>query len=292
MPFFKKPNVFFGSATESLTIVDALIEHLNHHVECKPWTDAFPLAENTIDSLTKKLRECDFGVFVLSDLDITRMRGKDLKTSRDNVLFEAGMAIGKYGKLGCFLVTPRNIPDFHLPTDLLGIKTANYDSTLIAVDILKAMSPSSESIRDAIDESKWNKLRLELSSYRDTHDPDKMGLKNKAFIEFTNREKYAIRIELKEAKLANLLIDPEDSTFGGRRYYDPFFIESKKGHEFYRNIHTLKSGETHRTWIPIDPSVTREDLGLILSKNDLGILPISLELLNDEELRFNKVIKF
>jgi predicted nucleotide-binding protein len=122
-----KPRMFLGSSVEGKRIADAVALSLDHVVDCVPWPTAFPLSDNTIDSLLATFPDVDFGAFVLSPDDKTTMRERGFEVARDNVLFEAGLFMGSHGKSRTFLITPRDSKNFHIPTDLLGLTPATYD---------------------------------------------------------------------------------------------------------------------------------------------------------------------
>ena len=241
MAHYSKPKVFLGSSVEGLPIAHAIMQNLEHDVHCRIWQHAFPLSHHTIDSLLAELRINDFAIFILSPDDVAKMRGKEFITSRDNLLFEAGLAIGKYGKLRCMFAIPRDIPEFHIPTDLLGITMATYDQARILDDALNATVVCSNQLRHAIQISEWNSIKLEATARIDTADQAELKFKNKVFLTFVNKENYSIQIELKEAELKHFKIDPESQGYGNTNKYLPPFIEKKGGVEFYRQIHTLRA---------------------------------------------------
>lgn len=80
-----------------------------------------------LDSLISALETFDFAVFVFSPDDVLQIRNQQVSTARDNVIFELGLFIGKLGKRRCFIVVPRNDPDLHLPTDLVGFTPGTYE---------------------------------------------------------------------------------------------------------------------------------------------------------------------
>src|SRR5882724_10096487 len=110
-----KPRIFIGSSVEGKTVADAIQMNLDYDAHCTVWDQAFPLSHSTIDSLLHNLANHDFAIFILSGDDKLKLRNEDFITARDNVVYEAGLAAGMYGKERCFLVVPRDIRDFHLP---------------------------------------------------------------------------------------------------------------------------------------------------------------------------------
>jgi hypothetical protein len=123
-----KPRLFIGSSRERLRLAYAVQENLEHNCEATVWTQGiFSLTKSTLDSLIAQLNKSDYGVFILAPDDVTQMRGKSVSTARDNVIFELGLFMGGIGVDRTFFVVPRGVEDLHLPTDLLGITTADYD---------------------------------------------------------------------------------------------------------------------------------------------------------------------
>ena len=123
-----KPRLFIGSSTEHLQLAYAIQENLEHDCESTVWTQGiFSLTEYALESLISQLKTSDYGVFILTPDDVTQIRGEKRATARDNVVFELGLFIGGLGRERTFFVVPRDVDDLHLPTDLLGISTADYD---------------------------------------------------------------------------------------------------------------------------------------------------------------------
>ncbi|WP_133513039.1 TIR domain-containing protein [Candidatus Thiosymbion oneisti] len=118
----RKPAIFIGSASESLHIVDRIVESLSTSgVVPIQWdVGAFEPTEMTFQSLLDKKEEVDFSCFVLDPQDILISRGSEEITPRDNIVFEIGLFIGMLGPKRTFIVFPEgNMPK--LPTDLHGM---------------------------------------------------------------------------------------------------------------------------------------------------------------------------
>ncbi len=110
---------------------------------------SFSLSLTPLDSITAALNSSDFGIFVFSLDDETKMRGTVCDTVRDNVIFELGLFIGKLGKRRCFIVMPDNI-NFHIPTDLLGVTPAKYSGIRDKKEIAASLGPACHEIRQAM----------------------------------------------------------------------------------------------------------------------------------------------
>jgi hypothetical protein len=94
----------------------------------------------------------DYAIFVFDGDDVTRTRGVDAQTVRDNVLFEFGLFIGRIGKGRTFWISAR--PESHrTPADLVGIThlsfarpaTSDHDS------LIGALEQPSERLRTVIE---------------------------------------------------------------------------------------------------------------------------------------------
>lgn len=121
-----KPRVFIASSVEGLPIAEAINANLDHSTFPTLWKDGtFHLGSHSLESLVKKSSVVDFAIFVFTPDDVVEIREKKTPVVRDNVLFELGLFVGAIGKDRCYIVRPRNT-EMHLPSDLLGITTADY----------------------------------------------------------------------------------------------------------------------------------------------------------------------
>lgn len=146
-----KPRLFIGCSVESLPIGYAVQESLEHDADVTVWTqDVFKPSATTLESIFEALTISDFGLFILAPDDLSEIKGIDVKTARDNVIFELGIFSGKLGRRRAFFMAPDDVRDFHLPTDLLGITPLKYKAA--RENIQASVAPT------------CNKLRRELSA--------------------------------------------------------------------------------------------------------------------------------
>ncbi|WP_274428195.1 nucleotide-binding protein [Desulfosarcina sp. BuS5] len=146
-----KPSLFIGSSKESLDIAYALQENLESVAEVTVWDQGiFALSQPTISSLIKALDKSKFGAFILSPDDVTKIRGSEYQTARDNIVFELGLFIGRLSLERTFFVIPGNSMDMHLPTDLLGLTPTVFDANRQDGNIRAALGPASNQIRKAL----------------------------------------------------------------------------------------------------------------------------------------------
>jgi hypothetical protein len=159
-----KPVLFIGSSSESLDVAYAAQENLEDCAQVIVWTQGlFDLSRNFLDSLLDTLDETKFGLFVFAPDDLTRIRGQAMETTRDNVIFELGLFIGRLGCERTFIIMPKEIVDLHLPSDLLGINTAIFTKPENPKLLVGALGAACNKIRRAIRlASTSNKEALDL----------------------------------------------------------------------------------------------------------------------------------
>nr|VFJ91259.1 MAG: Predicted nucleotide-binding protein containing TIR-like domain-containing protein [Candidatus Kentron sp. LFY] len=114
-------KIFIGSASESLHIVDGIVESLKNNIIPIPWTvGASKPTETILQNLLDKKWDVDFACFVFDPQDKILSKGEEKDAARDNVIFEIGLFIGMLGAKRTFIVFPEgNMPK--LLTDLYGI---------------------------------------------------------------------------------------------------------------------------------------------------------------------------
>jgi hypothetical protein len=147
----KKPRMFIGSSVERLDLAYAVQEGLEHDVEVTVWSQGvFTPSRTTMASLIDELDQSDFGLFILAPDDVTAIRDSNKQTVRDNVVFELGLFAGRLGIERCFLIVPRGVEDLHLPTDLLGLTPASFDSDRQDGNMVAALGPACSRIRKSV----------------------------------------------------------------------------------------------------------------------------------------------
>ena len=139
-------KAFIGSSSEALEIARGIELELEHDLEATPWNRIFDVSALTLDALEEAVNIYDIGIFVFGTEDHTVSRSEAAKTTRDNVLFEAGMFMGSLGRERTFVVKPRD-PELHLPSDLSGLTIAEYDP---AREVRHSLGPACEKIRRSI----------------------------------------------------------------------------------------------------------------------------------------------
>ena len=160
-----KPRIFIGSSAEALDICEHIQLALERDAIVTPWNVSFLASSTTLDSLRTTLGENDFGIFVFAPDDNSSIRAKELVVARDNVVFEAGMFMGIHGRSKTFVVVPRNVPGFHMPTDFQGFTAISYDPADFAKSPTATVGPIVTKVKQAIAACKSAQLNIDVASY-------------------------------------------------------------------------------------------------------------------------------
>jgi tetratricopeptide (TPR) repeat protein len=201
-----KPKVFIGSSVEGLNVAYSIQQNLNYDAEITVWDQGvFELSSTTIESLVKILESSDFGIFVFSNDDVTKIRDEKRSTVRDNVLFEFGLFIGKLTRKRVYFVIPMDT-DLYLPTDLLGITPGTYDPNREDGSLQAATGPVCHQIRQLI--KKTGRIISNTETAEPNEDDKQTNLDNEAwFNDFFIEKDYPSAIK----KLNKQIKNEEDS---------------------------------------------------------------------------------
>jgi predicted nucleotide-binding protein len=146
----RQPRLLIGSSAEAIEIVNEMQCILQYDIEVTPWPALFEPSDATLQKLCATATAFDFAAFVFASDDVARIRKERYAIVRDNVLFELGLFMGALGQKRVFIVRPRGVTDFHLPTDLLGITPTTYDPKRSDRDLRAALNPACQDIRRAM----------------------------------------------------------------------------------------------------------------------------------------------
>jgi hypothetical protein len=123
-----RPTIFIGSSTKGLEVAKAVRTYFKNLADVIIWNEGvFGFSEGTLEALVAKLEDFDFAILVATLDDCLIKDGVLYPVPRDNVLFELGLFIGHLGRKRVFLLSP-NSEAAHLPSDLLGVKVAHYET--------------------------------------------------------------------------------------------------------------------------------------------------------------------
>ncbi len=120
------PRVIIFSSAESLNCALGVQHALSVCGGCEATTwsaGIFSPSSMTLPTLIDQMDEFDFAIAVTAADDATTSRGQCFGSTRDNVVFEFGLAVGHLGLSRSLLMVPR---DLHMPSDLKGLTTVPY----------------------------------------------------------------------------------------------------------------------------------------------------------------------
>lgn len=144
------PKVFIASSGKSKQLAYDIAELLDADAQCHVWVHSFDPGRGTLETLEIWLDDADFGIFVFGIDDAQTSDGGEVLVTRDNVVFEAGLFIGRHGKSRNFIFVPGGEDRFQLPTDLLGLTTLSYDHAAARKDGVQTLGAPCNKVRRAI----------------------------------------------------------------------------------------------------------------------------------------------
>ena len=122
-----KARIFIGSSTEGLPVAQRIKEYFEPDYDCYIWNDGiFKYNEGFLETLIKSASLFDFGFMVFAADDVSRIRDKEYITTRDNVLFEYGLFLGRVGLDKAYIIKDKEVK---IPSDMLGITLLEYETT-------------------------------------------------------------------------------------------------------------------------------------------------------------------
>lgn len=193
----KLSKIFVGSSSESSKYITTIEELLKDTVEVNAWNKRVfnPALGNYLTDIIKGIEKSNCALFVFASDDKRVMRGNETFVTRDNVIFETGIAIGLLGKQRVFIIAEDGTV---LPKDLDGLTvfkispdaTGNFEQSLkfetlrlketihsLKDDIEKSPVYLNEYIPERIKQGVLNAKTIYaispmLSSFLDNHEAD------------------------------------------------------------------------------------------------------------------------
>ncbi|WP_422556944.1 TIR domain-containing protein [Sulfuricurvum sp.] len=131
----QKRKLFIGSSREAEDVIDILENKINKKnlgIDVVKWTSGTIWENNqsNLANLITATKEYHYAVFIFYPDDVTKSREEEYWTTRDNVLFEAGLFLGVLGTSKVFLFKPE-LPNsdkkFKIMSDHDGIAMKTYN---------------------------------------------------------------------------------------------------------------------------------------------------------------------
>ena len=210
-----KPRVFIGSSTGSLVLARSLAQLLKGCIEPRVWKDRFKPGRVTFETVMNESRENEFAIFIFSPDDIVRPISKQRSTPRnyrrvrDNVVFEAGLFLGRLGRNRTLILAEETAS---LLTDFRGLTTFQYawEGRRTRQNALKALSKPAEEIHEWIErfalhgegfrnivEASWKIPDLVLQPYHDENRCLRLNLLKGIFEDTASEMEHTMGFKLK-----------------------------------------------------------------------------------------------
>ncbi len=120
----RRPNIFIASSTEALPVGRAVKSHFDSEADVDIWSEnIFKANRNYLDTLLNRASFYDFVIAVFTADDEALIREKQVKVTRDNVVFEFGLFLGRLGPNRTFLILEEDVELF---SDWSGIEVAKF----------------------------------------------------------------------------------------------------------------------------------------------------------------------
>jgi hypothetical protein len=162
----RKPKVFVGSSSEARETAQAFCSALRHAASMVPWwlSPEFKPMHSTLDGLLDACNRYDFGLFIMTPDDKIESRGVKGFSTRDNVLFEHGLFLGKLGPERAFAVIQdvKGKKKVKVPADLLGITLPSF-TQLDKHDLIASVNTATQIVQEAIERAGIRHYRFKLT---------------------------------------------------------------------------------------------------------------------------------
>lgn len=125
----RKKRIFIGSSSEELQFAKIAKKNLEPEFEVTIWNDTvwdtavFKINNNFLHDLLKATLQFDFGILLGTTDDRVIVRDKEVLQSRDNILFELGLFMGRLGISKCAFVVEKEL---NILSDIKGVSLARF----------------------------------------------------------------------------------------------------------------------------------------------------------------------
>lgn len=273
-----RPRIFIASSKEGLRIAKAIQQNLNGSAHCTVWEQgSFLLSTYPLESLINEVMRNDFGVFVVTPDDGRISQGTHTITARDNVVFEAGLFFGRYGRDRAFLVAPRDRPDLHLPSDLFGMTLAVYDHNMTkhSRNLRAALGTACTDIETAIQSSATANRELQFTA---THRRSSGGnFPSKIWIEITNHADSDVVLRANYFKYLHADFRSPVAIPVGNPDREEFAFKFRHPNEMLHvyDHYILQYGHTVDTYVGADPKIDDDVIKQAIKDKQIGTLVLT-----------------
>src|SRR6476469_2470517 len=120
----KRPNIFIASSKEALKIAQAVKSNFDNEADVDIWSEnIFKVNRGYLETLLNRASFYDFVIAIFTGDDEAIIREKQVKVTRDNVIFEFGLFLGRIGPNRTFMIIEEDVELF---SDWNGIAVAKF----------------------------------------------------------------------------------------------------------------------------------------------------------------------
>jgi hypothetical protein len=139
----RRPNIFVASSAESLPVARAVKRNFDHEADVDIWDEnIFKTNRNYLQTLLNRASYYDFAIAVFTPDDTATIRKQEVKVTRDNVIFEFGLFLGRLGPDRTFLILQEGVDLF---SDWNGISIASFKPR---ANLVAAVGAACERVRE------------------------------------------------------------------------------------------------------------------------------------------------
>lgn len=305
----RKKRIFIGSSSEELLIAESVKIMLEPEFEVVIWNDTvwetsvFKINNNFLHDLLKATLQFDYGILLGTTDDKVLVRDSEVLQSRDNILFELGLFMGRLGLSKCAFVVEKEL---NILSDVKGISLARFSKN-DSNSLISAISTVASLFRSQNDSSVnfFPSSTLASVYFENLISPTcRYLIENRGFeYEGTKFEDCVIKIiipnklnsdvNLQFEKIKNKRTTKSVSfNYAGRPRYINLETEIKYGNLIFIDFPTILTGINYaiQNLLPNDFNSMSQDYDLILSRE----LEKFIATVKDLALRngFDEMIKF
>lgn len=128
----RKKRIFIGSSSEESVLAESVKKILEPEFDVVVWNDTvwdtsvFKINNNFLHDLLKATLQFDYGILLGTTDDKVIVRNSEVLQSRDNILFELGLFMGRLGLSKCAFVVEKEL---NILSDVKGISLARFTKT-------------------------------------------------------------------------------------------------------------------------------------------------------------------
>ena len=145
-----RPRIFIGSSSEALPVARSTAKALPPQHADTVGKGRFSSEHVFYGRLFEEVQKCQPALFVFSNDDVVRLRGRMYNATRDNVVFELGLFMAKLGRPNCLFLVPQTKQAFRLLSDLKGFGYISYETALVKKNPRTGLKPAIDELNATI----------------------------------------------------------------------------------------------------------------------------------------------